>query len=410
MKILHIVAGVPPGSGMAESVPALCRHLRQLGHEVTLATLDGPLSEAAQAAGDAGVRLVRIAPSWPHALFFSWQMLRGLPARARAADAVHVHGAWTFPVWWGCCCALRAGKLLVMSPRGALNPVTLKHSAWKKRLAGWLDRACLRRAAAVHVTSEAERGWTEAYCDHGGVAMASVKTGAGRAGARAGHAIGISRGESPEEGAEDHGVVAMASVKTGAGRAGADVLYGDIRFVADRRGIGLDALRAEPTVRYYSSRHWRPWMLQWGFMPPHPSVYIRRECFERLGDYALDYRIAADYALLVRFLRKARLNCRYVPMCFVDMRVGGMSTRNWRSNLLLNREIVRGNREAGYFCCLPMLLPKYAFKVWEFVLPRLLRPRSGRNGECKNGRGAGGGGCALRRYPFCGGSARGRAG
>jgi len=150
-----------------------------------------------------------------------------------------------------------------------------------------------------------------------------------------------------------------------------DAVYGDIRFVADRRGIGLDELRAEPTLRHYSARHWRPWMLQWGFMPPHPSVYIRRACFERLGDYALDYRIAADYALLIRFLRKARLRSRYVPMCFVDMRVGGMSTKNWRSNLLLNREIVRGNREAGYFCCLPMLVPKYAFKVFEFVLPRL---------------------------------------
>lgn len=169
-------------------------------------------------------------------------------------------------------------------------------------------------------------------------------------------------------------------------------VYGDIRFVADRRGIGLEEIRAEPTLRYYSSRHWRPWMLQWGFMPPHPSVYIRRACFERLGDYALDYRIAADYALLIRFLRKARLRSRYLPMCFVDMRVGGMSTRNWRSNLLLNQEIVRGNREAGYFCCLPMLVPKYAFKVFEFVLPRfrqvcgLLRPRSGRNDERKKGR------------------------
>ncbi len=149
------------------------------------------------------------------------------------------------------------------------------------------------------------------------------------------------------------------------------VLYGDIRFVADRRGVGLDELRAEPTLRHYSARHWRPWMLQWGFMPPHPSVYIRRACFERLGDYALDYRIAADYALLIRFLRKALLRTRYLPMCFVDMRVGGMSTKNWRSTLLLNQEIVRGNREAGYFCCLPMLLPKYAFKVFEFVLPRL---------------------------------------
>lgn len=150
-----------------------------------------------------------------------------------------------------------------------------------------------------------------------------------------------------------------------------DVIFGDIRFVADRRGVGLDELRAEPTLRHYSARHWRPWMLQWGFMPPHPSVYVRKECFERLGDYALDYKIAADYALLIRFLRKARLSSRYVPMCFVTMRVGGLSTKNWKSNLLLNREIVRGNWEAGYFCCLPMLLPKYAFKVFEFVLPRL---------------------------------------
>jgi hypothetical protein len=51
--------------------------------------------------------------------------------------------------------------------------------------------------------------------------MASVKTCAGRAGARAGHEMVSSRGESPGMGPEDHGVVAMASVKTGAGRAGA---------------------------------------------------------------------------------------------------------------------------------------------------------------------------------------------
>ena len=156
-----------------------------------------------------------------------------------------------------------------------------------------------------------------------------------------------------------------------------DVVYGDIRFVANRKDEGLDEVRTERTVRYYSARHWRPWMLQWGFMPPHPSVYIRRVCFEQLGDYALDYKIAADYALLIRFLRKAKVRACYVPMCFVDMRVGGKSTKDWRSNLLLNQEIVRGNREAGYFCCLPMLVPKYAFKVWEFVGPRAKRFKRG---------------------------------
>lgn len=155
------------------------------------------------------------------------------------------------------------------------------------------------------------------------------------------------------------------------GRRPVDVVYGDIRFVANRKDVGLDGLRTERTVRYYSAQGWRPWMLRWGFMPPHPSVYIRRECFERLGDYALDYQIAADYALLVRFLRRAGLRAQYLPLCMVVMRMGGKSTRGWRSNLKLNQEIVRGNREAGYFCCLPMLLPKYAFKVWEFLGPRV---------------------------------------
>ncbi len=221
MKILHVLAGVPPGSGMAESVPTLCRYLRQRGHEVTLATLDGPLSEAAQAAEAAGVRLVRFAPSFPRVLYFSWQMLRGLSALARTSDVVHVNGAWTFPVWWGCRCALRARKPLVMSPRGALNPVYLKHSAWKKRLAGWLDRACLRRAAVVHVTSEAEREWVMDYCDHPVVAMTSVKTGERtRAETRAGHAMEISRGECPEMSPVDHSVAAMGSVKKSKGGRG----------------------------------------------------------------------------------------------------------------------------------------------------------------------------------------------
>jgi len=173
-----------------------------------------------------------------------------------------------------------------------------------------------------------------------------------------------------------------------------DVVYGDVRFIKSPcQGAAvpeLTALRGAKTLRYYSAKRWRPWMLQWGYMPPHPGVYIRRECFECLGTYKLGYHIAADYELLIRYLRKAKLALYYLPCCMVGMRMGGKSTKSWRSNLLLNQEIVRGNRENGYFCCMPMLVPKYAFKVFEFVLPWLLRPPSGRNGECKNGRQAGG--------------------
>jgi glycosyltransferase involved in cell wall biosynthesis len=90
-------------------------------------------------------------------------MLRGLPALARAADLVHVHSNWTFPVWWACECARRAGRPFMMSPHGCLDPVRLAHSAWKKRLAGFFDRRCLRQASVIHATSDAERGWIERY-------------------------------------------------------------------------------------------------------------------------------------------------------------------------------------------------------------------------------------------------------
>ena len=141
-----------------------------------------------------------------------------------------------------------------------------------------------------------------------------------------------------------------------------DAIYADIRFVKDD---------LQTTSRYYSAKHWKPWMLQWGKMPPHPSVYIRRELFDQYGLYKLGYDIAADYELLIRYLRMAKLNTRYLNECLVRMRMGGKSTRGWKSFKTLNKEIVRGNLENGYFCCFPMLLPKYLFKIFEFILPRL---------------------------------------
>ena len=143
---------------------------------------------------------------------------------------------------------------------------------------------------------------------------------------------------------------------------GVDAIYADIRFVKDD---------LQTTSRYYSAKHWKPWMLQWGKMPPHPSVYIGRELFDKLGFYKLGYDIAADYELLIRYLRKAGIKTCYLNECVVRMRMGGKSTRGWKSLMTLNREIVRANRENGYFCVFPMLLPKYLFKIFEFILPKL---------------------------------------
>ncbi len=134
--------------------------------------------------------------------------------------------------------------------------------------------------------------------------------------------------------------------------ADAEALYADVRFARDGE-----------TTRYYSAKRWRPWMHTYGFMPPHPSVYIRRDTFARLGPYRLGYHISADFELMVRYFCRARIKTVYLPRCVVRMLPGGRSTAGLKAMLILNRENVRANRENGYFSCLALMLPKYFYKI-----------------------------------------------
>ena len=147
-----------------------------------------------------------------------------------------------------------------------------------------------------------------------------------------------------------------------------DCVYADIRFV--KEGETVEAVRKAETVRYCSAKRWRPWMFRFAAMVPHPSFYVRRECFERLGGYSLDYRICADFELELRYLYLAKLKAAYLPECVVVMRMGGMSTAGWRSNIVINREDLRALRSHGVWSCLPLIYLKYLFKIWGFVFKR----------------------------------------
>ena len=139
-------------------------------------------------------------------------------------------------------------------------------------------------------------------------------------------------------------------------------IYGDVRFV------NPDNL--EKTVRYYSSKHWKPWRFRFGFMPAHPTFFTYKVNFDKYGYYKYDYHIAADYELLIRHLYTNHVPTKYVPVDFIKMRTGGRSTSGWRSNVLLNKEIVRACRENGIYTNLPILFMKYFVKVFELLFTR----------------------------------------
>ena len=151
-------------------------------------------------------------------------------------------------------------------------------------------------------------------------------------------------------------------------KPGIDALYADIRFV--REGDSVEALRTAKTVRYCSAAKWKPWMFRFAAMVPHPSFYVRRECFDKFGGYSLDYRICADFELELRYLYLAKLKAAYLPECVVVMRMGGASTAGWRSNVEINLEDLRALRANGVWSCLPLIYLKYLFKIWGFVFKR----------------------------------------
>jgi glycosyltransferase involved in cell wall biosynthesis len=138
-----------------------------------------------------------------------------------------------------------------------------------------------------------------------------------------------------------------------------DAVYGDALFV--------DRLNTDKIKRYYSSKHFNPEKFKSGFMPAHPSFYVKRDLFEKLGYYKTDYKIASDYELLVRFMYVNHIRCKYIEMPFVSMRTGGLSNKSILSNITLNKEIARACRENGIRTNYFSIYSKYFTKVFEYL-------------------------------------------
>jgi glycosyltransferase involved in cell wall biosynthesis len=138
-----------------------------------------------------------------------------------------------------------------------------------------------------------------------------------------------------------------------------DALIADLVYV---RPDKLDKI-----VRYYSSANFALDKFESGWMPPHPTFFVKRKCYEQFGLYKTDYKIAADFELLARFMVKNHITYHYLPEVIIKMRTGGASTKNLRSNLILNREIVRACAEndikTNYF----KVYTKYLTKLFQLV-------------------------------------------
>jgi glycosyltransferase involved in cell wall biosynthesis len=115
-----------------------------------------------------------------------------------------------------------------------------------------------------------------------------------------------------------------------------DGVYGDLVYVRQEN--------PEALVRFWRSCRYRKGLLQQGWMPPHPTLYLRRRVYEKFGTFDTTYRIAADYDFILRIFKQGALNVHYIPQVLVRMRLGGVSNRNPALILRKSREDFRALR------------------------------------------------------------------
>jgi glycosyltransferase involved in cell wall biosynthesis len=138
-------------------------------------------------------------------------------------------------------------------------------------------------------------------------------------------------------------------------RAGADAVFADLLYV-DRSDLGR-------IRRYYDSSRWNPSRFRFGWMPAHPTLFVKRKLYIRCGLFSLDYRIAADFEMLVRLFHRGAASYTYVRRPVVKMRTGGLSTRGLRHSWIINTEIVKACRAHGIRTTLPLVLLKVPVKL-----------------------------------------------
>ena len=136
-----------------------------------------------------------------------------------------------------------------------------------------------------------------------------------------------------------------------------DFLYGDLEYITS----------AEPykVLRYWKSGYFTPKNLKKGWMPPHPTVYFKRNLIDRIGQFNTSYSISADYDWMMRCLTIPKLKVAYIPEVLIKMRTGGASNRSLKNIIKKSQEdykIIRRNKIGNFIT----LLYKNFGKIGQF--------------------------------------------
>jgi len=138
-----------------------------------------------------------------------------------------------------------------------------------------------------------------------------------------------------------------------------DGVYGNLQYVNKNNITKI--------VRLWKSRGFDPDLLRRGWMPPHPTLFLRKKVYEKHGRFDLAYKIAADYDFMIRILKDKTLKFGYLPKVITKMRVGGASNRSIKNIIKKSIEDYRAIRSNNIGGVITLLL-KNTSKIKQFLI------------------------------------------
>lgn len=113
-------------------------------------------------------------------------------------------------------------------------------------------------------------------------------------------------------------------------KTNAEAVYADLYYV--------DKDNTDKIIRKWKSGAYSEGKFLWGWMPPHPTFFVKKEVYSKYGDFNTTLRSAADYELMLRFIHKHKISLAYLPEYIVNMRTGGQSNASVKNRVKANQE------------------------------------------------------------------------
>lgn len=139
-----------------------------------------------------------------------------------------------------------------------------------------------------------------------------------------------------------------------------DAVYGDLEYVSQKSVI--------KTIRKWKSSPFKFKYLNNGWMPPHPSLYVKKDIINSLGGFDTSFKISGDYMFILKAFKMPNFNSKYIPKVFIKMRIGGVSNKSLSKILLKSKEdwIALRKNHFGFFSSIKVLMFKNISKLIQF--------------------------------------------